>query len=391
MSNRLVLFDTYLKMGAKMKKIIFLFIFLNIMVTNTSCGNSTIITDDNIVRVQKQSESVLLEEIQKSEGFDIETWKNKLPKRVKTEISDEHLSININANVIIPEITIRPDRYRAEIVDLSSEEKIKLVDCLWGDVAENVKNNGSYSDYGFYQDMLGARLLFDKTILYNNANDKPFDLLHRSFTTNHTVNIGLTMEEAKALCVELLENIGYKDMQLVSPGIVSLFDWNNNAEQGYYYLGFSQVINNIPIKGWVDNQNVWDAYMGPGNRTAVMFFSVDNKGIFKIQGNLYSVYLQEKYTGLLSMEEVIKQLKMQLPNIVISGIEGKYGTTIGGIMTEIPICEIELVYLLNANEKGEFYFDPYWRFVIGESNVDGAVLTNICVNAVTGEVGLYNE
>lgn len=375
-----------------MKKIYIFIIVIGIILVNTGCTEKTVTTEDNVFRLEKKSETLVSKEEQKNNEFDLEKWKQELPLKIKTEIADERICIKIDADIIMPPISKVPGKYKAEIVSLEKREREILVDALWKEKAESIKNNTSYDKYGFYEDDMGSRLMFDKTILYSNANDKPFDINYRSFSKNQADNIKMSMEEAGFECKEILGKIGYGDMDLVSPGVVRPINWSSYVtDKGYYYLGFSQSVENLSIMGWVDTQNVWDVYLGPGNRTAPVFFSVDDTGIFNIYGNLYRVSLTEESEKLLSMDEIMEQLEKQLAAIVISGRKGKYGTTQKGIMSEIPICKMELVYLINATEKQELYLAPYWKLSIGETKADGELFTNICIHAVTGEVGLCND
>lgn len=383
-----------------MKKECCSIMLFGVMILFTSCAEKTVITQDNVVRVQNQMEVEREQKAQSSESegtFDISVWRSELPKTECAEISGKRVAIRIDADIIVPEVEEMPKKYAAQIISLDDSKKEALVKYLWGSKADDVFESQSLESSGFYQDDQGSRLLFDKTILFTRNTDKPFDLTCRSFSETQAENVEMNMEQAKGLCEELFTEIGFTNMVLVNDSVITPIDWSNNiaggyvSEKAYYYFGYAQKIKEIPVGGWLDNQNVWNAYMGPGNRSALMNFSIDDTGIFKIQGNLYEIRELETYEKLLSFEELLQCLESQLSFIIMDGIKGKYGTTEEGIMTDIPITEIKLVYLLDADQTGQFVLEPYWQFVIGESERDGALLTNICIHAVTGEVGVCND
>lgn len=335
-----------------MKKECCSIMLFGVMILFTSCAEKTVITQDNVVRVQNQMEVEREQKAQSSESegtFDISVWRSELPKTECAEISGKRVAIRIDADIIVPEVEEMPKKYAAQIISLDDSKKEALVKYLWGSKADDVFESQSLESSGFYQDDQGSRLLFDKTILFTRNTDKPFDLTCRSFSETQAENVEMNMEQAKGLCEELFTEIGFTNMVLVNDSVITPIDWSNNiaggyvSEKGYYYFGYAQKIKEIPVGGWLDNQNVWNAYMGPGNRSALMNFSIDDTGIFKIQGNLYEIRELETYEKLLSFEELLQCLESQLSFIIMDGIKGKYGTTEEGIMTDIPITEIKLV------------------------------------------------
>lgn len=375
----------------------------------------TLVTEDNIVIVERSRKDLLNKEEQEhtdetgqeyseetgqeqtekqEQEFTIDQWYRGIPDRITKDMSNEILEIHIDAAVDRPSFTAMPARHGIEIVFLDGDEQMRrlLVDFFWGDEAEGLYNSGFYEKYGFYWDSGGASLdlSYGSTIIYHSKyNNKPYPQ-DRDPSITQIPGADMSMEEAEELCGRLWERMGQTDVQLVQKSVALASSRSMEAESGeeinysYYYLRYAQSIDGVPIGGFLDNQNMQNADLGPGQKSALINCHVDDSGIFRLSGNLYRFERQQDYSELLSMDQVMECLEAQMSVIAVRRRNGE-------AVTDIPVCEIQFVYMVNADDRGGMYIEPFWKFIIGEEHADGTIWKGICVNAVTGEVAMCYE
>lgn len=165
----------------------------------------------------------------------------------------------------------------------------------------------------------------------------------------------VTLEDARGMCDNIIEEVS--DLEELSFDYAHAY--GTEGRRPYYKIVYKLFLDNIPVTGYND-----------------LYFLVDDEGIEKICGAVYSVKKTVLEKPILSAGDAIEILDKN--HSLVNFEEEKI----------VFIRKITLEYIVVNSSSGETYITPAWRFCIGDTENRMNVMREkiLAVNAFTGDI-----
>ena len=135
--------------------------------------------------------------------------------------------------------------------------------------------------------------------------------------------------------------------------------YGNNGRRPYLKVVFKRILDGMPVTAYND-----------------MRFLIDDDGVEKVTGSVFSVREIGLEKTLLSLDEAVRRLQEQA---VLLDLEGE---------SQMTISEITLEYVVIISDDGRILITPVWRFLLGKDEDERNFLRQkiLGIDAVTGEL-----
>lgn len=165
----------------------------------------------------------------------------------------------------------------------------------------------------------------------------------------------VTLDEAIKKCDNIIN--GMSSLENMTVDYVHAY--GTAGRRPYYKIVYKKYLDQLPVTAYND-----------------LYFLVDDEGIEKVYGAIYSVEETGLEILILSAKDAIEILAN---NIALINFEKENSIFVG---------KITLEYIVVNSPSGETYVTPSWRFCIGDTENKRNVLRNhiLAVDAVTGEI-----
>lgn len=167
--------------------------------------------------------------------------------------------------------------------------------------------------------------------------------------------VNFSLDEAAKICERIVDSI----TNMSEYTIDYIQAYGNNGRRPYLKVVFKCVLDGMPITSYNDVR-----------------FLIDNDGIEKVTGSLFSA----RETGLeeiiLSPNEAVKRLQEQADFLDFEG------------ESQMAVTEITLEYMVMISDDGKILITPVWRFLLGDDEDERNFLRQkiLGIDAVTGEL-----
>lgn len=181
----------------------------------------------------------------------------------------------------------------------------------------------------------------------------PFEDNRLSSASDSRVN--LTLDEAASMCGQVVDSITDSGDYAVS----HIQAYGKNGRRPYLRVVFKRMLDGMPVTTYND-----------------LRFLVDNNGIEKVTGSLFSARETGLEGTILSPKEAVKKLREQAAFL---NFEGE---------SRVEVSEVALEYLVVTSPDGKVLITPVWRFLLGGDEDERDFLRQkiLAIDAVTGEL-----
>ena len=277
-------------------------------------------------------------------------------------------SLVISADVNVEGIT-RVSQYEYVLTDITEEIRADLFKSVFPEIADQAEYDEmndvwtlnidpAIRNYFLYQISYsngGATIPGEQIIVFENRyyDLYPFEDNRLGSVSGSGVNASL--DEAESVCRKVVEAITDTGDYAVD----FIHAYGNNGRRPYLKLVFKRMLDGMPVTAYND-----------------LAFLLDNEGIEKVSGSLFSV----KDTGLdgtiLSPKEAMEKLQEQAAFLDFEG------------ESSVAVTEITLEYVVVISADGKILVTPVWRFLLGEDEDERNFLRQkiLGIDAVTGEL-----
>lgn len=274
----------------------------------------------------------------------------------------------INARVNVDGIT-RVSQYEYILIDVTEEIRANLFEAVFlekASMAEYDKRNDVWTleidpkirNYFLYQISYsngGTNIPGEQIIILENRyyNLYPFEDNRLRSVLDSRVNFSL--DEAAKICERIVDSITNTSEYTID----YIQAYGNNGRRPYLKVVFKRVLDGMSITSYND-----------------MRFLIDNDGVEKVTGSLFSA----RETGLeeiiLSPDEAVKRLQEQADFLDFEG------------ESQMAVTEITLEYMVMISDDGKILIIPVWRFLLGDDEDERNFLRQkiLGIDAVTGEL-----
>ena len=165
----------------------------------------------------------------------------------------------------------------------------------------------------------------------------------------------VTLDEAIKKCDNIIN--GMSSLENMTVDYVHAY--GTAGRRPYYKIVYKKYLDQLPVTAYND-----------------LYFLVDDEGIEKVYGAIYSVEETGLEIPILSAKDAIEILA---DNIALINFEKENSIFVG---------KITLEYIVINSPSGETYVTPAWRFCIGDTENKRNILRDyiLAVDAVTGEI-----
>lgn len=369
-----------------MKKKILILTLVTIMLT--SCQSApTSIEKDGVTKAATTGEKIAQEEINQQQAIitnDTTSNVAEILSTTKTEITSEHItdnrSVNINARVIIPDIT-NLNTYKLTSQYITQELMDTVLESHFKENIDDVYLNDDTSFYKFGENHAdGSFSVLNPIGIYETYGDESY--LNQISITSSSKNLNdwdnnvfldadnLDLEQAQNECYHFLKEIGFDEYEFYNAT-----KYGVEIGEEFYILQYREKLDNLIVS---------PEYVECGFE-----FTYTNGGIYQIIGHLYDNDIEQEDVNIISLDSAITILYENIDNVFKLAWEGNYYNHLAdemGNMHTFDIIEITLEYVARYNANQEITLEPYWRFIV---TPNGSFLDKnmiLAVNAVTGEV-----
>ncbi len=277
-------------------------------------------------------------------------------------------SLLISADVNVEGIT-RVSQYEYVLMDITEEGRAELFQSVFPEISDQAEYDEmndvwtlnidpAIRNYFLYQISYsngGATIPGEQIIVFENRyyDLYPFEDNRLGSVSGSGVNASL--DEAESVCRKVVEAITDTGDYAVD----FIHAYGNNGRRPYLKLVFKRMLDGMPVTAYND-----------------LAFLLDNEGIEKVSGSLFSV----KDTGLdgtiLSPKEAMEKLQEQAAFLDFEE------------ESSVAVTEITLEYVVVISDDGEILATPVWRFLLGEDEDERNFLRQkiLGIDAVTGKL-----
>lgn len=259
--------------------------------------------------------------------------------------------------------------YEYVLVSITDDFRSKLFTAYFGDRASNAEyderndlwtlaNSTAFGDCYLYNTTYphaGETISGEESfyIDYQKTDLYPFDDNLLDSVSDSSMKI--SAESAVKMCDEVMQGI----VELSDYTVDYIHAYGTNGRRPYYKIVYKQVLDGMPVTGYND-----------------IYFLVDNDGIQKIFGSLFSTEKNQLQEQIISLDSAITSLR---DNAAMIDFYEQNTMSIG---------KITLEYMVTKTLTDEATIIPAWRFWIGSSE-DQMNLNRgkvIAIDATTGEL-----
>lgn len=277
-------------------------------------------------------------------------------------------SLFISADVNVEGIT-RVSQYEYVLMDITEEGRADLFQSVFPETADQAEYDElndvwtldidpAIRNYFLYQISYsngGATIPGEQIMVFENRyyDLYPFEDNRLRSVSGSGVNVSLG--EAESVCRKVVVDIADTGDYAVD----FIHAYGNNGRRPYLKLVFKRMLDGMPVTAYND-----------------LAFLLDNEGIEKVSGSLFSV----KDTGLggiiLSPKEAVAKLQEQAAFLDFEE------------ESSVAVTEITLEYVVVISDDGEILATPVWRFLLGEDEDERNFLRQkiLGIDAVTGKL-----
>lgn len=165
----------------------------------------------------------------------------------------------------------------------------------------------------------------------------------------------VTSDQAIKMCDNIINGMSSLDNMAID----YVHAYGIDGRRPYYKIVYKKYLDQLPVTAYND-----------------LYFLVDDEGIEKVYGAIYSVEEIGLEIPILSVRDAIDIL---VNNIALINFEEENSIFVG---------KITLEYIAVNSPSGETYVTPAWRFCIGDTENKRNILRDyiLAVDAVTGEI-----
>ena len=263
----------------------------------------------------------------------------------------------------------RVSQYEYVLMDITEEGRADLFQSVFPETADQAEYDElndvwtldidpAIRNYFLYQISYsngGATIPGEQIMVFENRyyDLYPFEDNRLRSVSGSGVNVSLG--EAESVCRKVVVDIADTGDYAVD----FIHAYGNNGRRPYLKLVFKRMLDGMPVTAYND-----------------LAFLLDNEGIEKVSGSLFSV----KDTGLggiiLSPKEAVAKLQEQAAFLDFEE------------ESSVAVTEITLEYVVVISDDGEILATPVWRFLLGEDEDERNFLRQkiLGIDAVTGKL-----
>ena len=248
---------------------------------------------------------------------------------------------------------LREELFQAYFGERAGKAKYDEKNDLWR--LDNSSAGGDYYLYTTPCPCAGLTVLGEEIfqIEYRRVDLYPFkDNLLEDITMCET---NVTLDQAIKMCDSIINGINSLNNMVVD----YVHAYGTDGRSPYYKIVYKKYLDQLPVTAYND-----------------LYFLVDDEGIEKVYGAIYSVEEIGLENPILSAGDAIEILAN---NTALINFEGENSIFVGKIVLE---------YIVLNSPSGETYVTPVWRLYMGDTENKRNILRDyiLAVDAVTGEV-----
>lgn len=248
---------------------------------------------------------------------------------------------------------IRADLFKSVFPETANQAEYDEMNDVWTlDIDPAIRN---YFLYLISYSNGGATIPGEQIIVFENRyyDLYPFEDNRLSSVSDSRVNVSL--DEAESVCRRVVDSI--TDTGDYAEDFIHAY--GRGGRRPYLKLVFKRMLDGMPVTAYND-----------------LVFLLDNNGIEKVSGSLFSVNEIGLEKTLLSPEEAVGKLQEQATFLDFEG------------ESRVAVTEITLEYVVVMSPDGKILVTPVWRFLLGENEDERNFQRQkiLGIDAVTGEL-----
>lgn len=353
-----------------MKKI---FVLMALAVFLTGCGKTgslDVIGEIQIETIENSSDDAFHNSLDPSfEERNLEILAECKNRKIERSIDAAiGATLLINAQASVDGIT-GVSQYEYVLTDITEEMRTDLFKSVFSeksDRAEYDERNDVWTleidakirNYFLYQISYsngGTNIPGEQIIILENRYYDLYPFEDNRLRSASDSTVDLTLDDAVDRCgliVDSITNTGDYAADYVHA-------YGNNGRRPYLKVVFKRILDGMPVTAYND-----------------MRFLIDDDGVEKVTGSVFSVREIGLEKTLLSLDEAVRRLQEQA---VLLDLEGE---------SQMTISEITLEYVVIISDDGRILITPVWRFLLGKDEDERNFLRQkiLGIDAVTGEL-----
>lgn len=285
----------------------------------------------------------------------------------KINVSDEQ-TLFIDADIDVGEID-QISRYEYILKGITEEIRENIFQAVFEDMANQAaydeRNDvwtleiepqiSNYFQYQISYSNGGSTVPGEQIVVLANTHYNLYPFEDNRLTALSECKVDIAPDEAINICEQVMKSIAGIDNYAID----YIQAYGNKGRRPYYKIVFKRTLDGMPITGYND-----------------FIFLLDDDGIERVTGSLFSIEEKGLEKIILSPDEAAERLQKQADFINF------------GEETQTTVSKITLEYFLDIFPAGEMLITPVWRFLIGEDEAERNFFRHkiLAVDAVTGEL-----
>ncbi len=287
-----------------------------------------------------------------------------IQQRIETA---EGISLVIDSPVTVDGIN-KVSQYEYILTDINEDIRFQLFKAVFGEIANKAEydelndvwtltiNSGIIPDFLYHISYSngGSTIPGEQIIILDNRYYDLYPFEDNRLPSVFDSKLDFTLDEAENLCRQAVSAIDDNSDYTLS----YIHAYGNNGRRPYLKLVFKQMLDGMPVTAYNN-----------------LSFLVDNDGIERVSGSLFSVKEVGLPQTILSVDEALAKLQADfVPE------------------NSMTVTDITLEYLTLISEEGRILITPVWRFWLGANEDERNFMCQkiLAINAVTGQL-IYEE
>lgn len=283
-----------------------------------------------------------------------------IQQRIETA---EGISLVIDSPVTVDGIN-KVSQYEYILTDINEDIRFQLFKAVFGEIANKAEydelndvwtltiNSGIIPDFLYHISYSngGTTIPGEQIIILDNRYYDLYPFEDNRLPSVFDSKLDFTLDEAENLCRQTVSAIDDNSDYTLS----YIHAYGNNGRRPYLKLVFKQMLDGMPVTAYND-----------------LSFFVDNDGIERVSGSLFSVKEVGLPQTILSVDEALAKLQADfVPE------------------SSMIVTDITLEYLTLMYEDGRILITPVWRFWLGANEDERNFMCQkiLAINAVTGQL-----